>query len=218
MTRTRVLLVDDHAVIRDGLRTLLEQKLLCEVVGECSDGRSAVSTAVALRPDLVLIDINMPEMNGIEATRAITRELPDTRVIALTMHRDKRYAIEMITAGAFAYILKDATFDEVATAVRAVLANQRYMSPAVGADALRECLDRLASPAERPRSSLTPKEREILQLITEGRSSREIADALVISAKTVDNHRQRIMEKLDLHTVAELTKYAIREGITSLDA
>jgi DNA-binding NarL/FixJ family response regulator len=215
--RTRVLLVDDHAVIRDGLRTLFEQKLGCEVVAECSDGRAAVTAAIDLRPELVIIDINMPGMNGIEATRAITRDVPGARVIALTMHRDKRYAIEMITAGAYAYILKDATFDEIGDAVRAVLANQRYMSPAVGADALRECLDRLASPGERPKASLTPKEREVLQLIAEGRASREIADTLSISIKTVDNHRQRIMEKLDLHTVAELTKYAIREGLTSLE-
>lgn len=216
--RTRVLLVDDHAVIRDGLRALFEQRLGCEIVGQCADGKSAVAAARELSPDLVLIDINMAGMNGIEATRAIMRDRPATRVIALTMHRDKRYAIEMFLAGAFGYLLKDATFEEVADAVRAVLANQRFISPAVGADALRECLDRLAGPAERPRGALTPKEREVLQLLAEGKSNREIAEYLSVSPKTVDNHRQRIMEKLDLHTIAELTKYAIRQGLTSLDA
>ena len=215
--KKRVLIVDDHAILRDGLRSLFETKLGYSVVAEAEDGKNAVRLAQEHLPDLVMMDLNMPGMNGIEAARAIVRDRPGVKLIALTMHHDKRYAIEMFQAGAMGYLLKDASFEEVAEAVRVVMNNQRYISPAIGADALKECLDRLAGnqPADAP--SLTPKEREVLQLLAEGKTNKEIADYLNVSIKTVDNHRQRIMEKLNLHTVAELTKYAVRGGLTSLD-
>ncbi len=215
--KKRVIIADDHAILRDGMRTLLETKLGFEVVGEAQDGKTAVSLVREYVPDLVMMDLNMPGMNGIEAARAITREFSGVKIIALTMHHDKRYAIEMFQAGAMGYLLKDSSFDEVADAVRAVMNNQRYISPAIGADALKECLDRLTGLKPRDIDPLTPKEREVLQLLAEGKTNKEIADFLNVSIKTVDNHRQRVMEKLDLHTVAELTKYAVREGLTSLE-
>ena len=215
--KKRVLIVDDHAILRDGLRSLFETKLAYEVVGEAEDGKKAVQLARERSPDLVMMDLNMPGMNGIEAARTIIREVPGAKIIALTMHHDKRYAIEMFQAGAMGYLLKDAPFDEVSEAVRAVMNNQRYISPAIGAEALKECLDRLAGNISSDTPALTPKEREVLQLLAEGKSNKEIADYLYVSIKTVDNHRQRIMDKLNLRTVAELTKYAIREGLTSLE-
>ncbi|HEV8539117.1 MAG TPA: response regulator transcription factor [Bacteroidota bacterium] len=215
--KKRVLIVDDHAILRDGLRSLFETKLGYEVVAEAEDGKNAVRLAREHSPDLVMMDLNMPGMNGIEAARAIIRDVRGVKIIALTMHHDKRYAIEMFQAGAVGYLLKDAPFEEVAEAVQAVMNNQRYLSPAIGADALKECLDRLAGTTHNDVASLTPKEREVLQLLAEGKTNKEIADYLCLSIKTVDNHRQRIMDKLNLHTVAELTKYAIREGLTSVE-
>src|ERR1043166_7907888 len=217
MMKKTVMLVDDHAILRDGMRTLFESKLGFEVIAEAGDGKDAVRLAREHSPNLVMMDLNMPGMNGIEATRSIVRYVQGVKLIALTMHHDKRYAIEMFQAGAAAYLLKDAPFDEIAEAVRAVMNNQRYISPAIGADALKECLDRLAGILSDKSPSLTPKERGGLQLLAWGKTNKEIGEYLNLSIKTVDNHRQRIMEKLDLHTVAELTKYAIREGMTSLD-
>jgi two-component system response regulator NreC len=215
--KKRVLIVDDHAILRDGLRSLFETKLSYDVVAEAEDGKNAIRLAQEYSPDLVMMDLNMPGMNGIEAARTIVRDLPGVKIIALTMHHDKRYAIEMFQAGAAGYLLKDAPFDEVAEAVHTVMNNQRYISPTIGADALKECLDRLGGSKGEASATLTPKEREVLQLLAEGKTNREIADYLNVSVKTVDNHRQRIMEKLDLHTIAELTKYAVREGLSSLE-
>lgn len=215
--KTRALIVDDHAVIRDGLRRLLANELGFEIVGDAHDGKSALQLARELSPDLIMMDVNMPGMNGIEAARNIVRIVPTVKIIALSMHREKRYVMEMFQVGARGYLLKDSAFGEIAEAIRIVMNNQRYVSPSIGADVIRDFLDRFAGHDHSPDSTLTPKEREVLQLLAEGKTNREIADYLNVSIKTVDNHRQRIMEKLNLHTVAELTKYAIREGLTSLE-
>lgn len=214
--RPTVLLADDHKIMRDGLRVLLEKENL-EVIGETDNGRAAVRLARELKPDVVVMDIGMPELNGIEATRQITTETPQTRVIALSMHSDKRFVTGMLGAGAAAYVVKAGAFEELIAAIRAVMDHRVYMSPKVTDLVLEDYVRRLTDPVPAEESPLTPREREVLQLLAEGKSTKEIAEKLYISVSTVDTHRRHIMEKLDLHTVAELTKYAIREGLTSVD-
>jgi DNA-binding NarL/FixJ family response regulator len=211
----RILLVDDHAMLRDGLRSVLTQEGDVEVVGEAADGRTAVELARTLAPDVVVMDVGMTDLNGIEAARRLRSESPKSRVIALSTHSDRRYVLGMLEAGAVGYIVKVSAYDELRQAVRAVASGQTYLSPqiadlVVGARVAR-------SAAGTAKAPLAPREREVLQLIAEGHSSREIARRLHISAQTVETHRRNIMQKLGLHNVAELTRYAIREGITLLD-
>jgi DNA-binding NarL/FixJ family response regulator len=214
--KPRILLADDHAIIREGLRALIEKQLGYEVVGEADNGKTAIHLAEELQPDLLIMDVNMPGTNGIEAAREILKHTPGVKIITLSMHADRRYVMEMLGMGASAYVLKESAFREVEQAIRAALSNHRYVSPGIGADVIAECLERLsATPSVS--GELTAKEREVLQLIAEGKINKEIADYLDVSVKTIDNHRQRIMAKLNLHTVADLTKYAIREGLTSLE-
>jgi two-component system, NarL family, response regulator NreC len=214
----RILLADDHKIVRDGLRALLEKQPGMTVVAEADNGRATVRLARELLPDLVIMDIGMPDLNGIDATRQILNELPSVKVIALSMHSDRRFVVQMFRAGASGYLLKDCAFEELARAVRAVLRNQTYLSPAVAGPVVEDYVQHLATADVLEFSALSPREREVLQLLAEGKTTREIATLLCVSIKTVETHRQQIMGKLNVRSVAELIKYAIREGLTSLDS
>jgi len=215
--KTRILLADDHEILREGLRTLLQKRPDLEIVGEARDGRTALEMTRDLKPDIVVMDIGMPDLNGIEATRQIRAEVPGVKVITLSMHSERRFVTGMLGAGASAYVLKSSALEELLDAVRAVRENRFYTSPEITDIVVQDYVDQMSRPGLEARSPLTPREREVLQLIAEGLSSREISSRLHVSTNTVDTHRRRIMEKLDLHTVAELTKYALREGLTSLN-
>jgi DNA-binding NarL/FixJ family response regulator len=217
MTTLSVLLADDHKIMRAGLRSLLEKNANVSVVAEAEDGHQAVQLAGQLRPDLVIMDISMPKLNGIEATRQIMADLPDTKIIALSMHSDKRFLVEMFQAGAVGYLLKDCAAEELEQAIKTVAAHQCYLSPKIAGVLLEDYLDRFQSRPATAAAVLSAREREVLQLIAEGWSTKNIAEHLYVSIKTAESHRRAIMKKLDLHTVAGLTKYAIKEGLTSLD-
>jgi DNA-binding NarL/FixJ family response regulator len=212
---TRVLLTDDHKILRQGLRTLLEREKDIQIVGEADNGRSSVKLTGELAPDVVIMDVAMPDLNGIDATRRITQADPRTRVLALSMHSDGRYVRGMLQAGARGYILKDCAAEELTHAIRTVMAGQVYVSPGV-MDTIVNAYVRQLTAAGAP-TTLTRREREVLQLLAEGGSTANIAAGLHLSVKTIETHRKRIMDKLDLRSIAELTKYAIREGITTVD-
>jgi len=211
-----VILADDHKIMRDGLRTLLQKYPDIEVIGEAEDGRSTVEMARELSPDVVIMDIAMPDMNGIEATRRITGEKPGVKVVALSMHSDKRFVSEMLKAGASAYLLKHSAFEELVTAIMTVQENRMYLSPAVTGVVVESYIKQSGKPESSVFSVLSDREREVLQLLAEGKNTKEIASSLNLSGKTVEAHRMNIMSKLNMHSIAELTKYAIREGLTSL--
>jgi DNA-binding NarL/FixJ family response regulator len=211
----RILLVDDHRLFRDGLRPLLARERGIEVVGEAGDGLEAVALVKSLAPDIVLMDVTMPGMNGIEATRAIVAARAETKVVILTMHVDRRYATEALRAGASGYLLKEAAFSDLVQALRLVQAGKTHLSPPI-AEMVVEDYAQLARHLPAAAGPLSAREREVLQAMAAGRSTKEIAFQLGISVKTAETHRRQIMEKLDLHSVAELTKYAIREGLSSL--
>jgi DNA-binding NarL/FixJ family response regulator len=213
---TRVLLADDHKILRQGLRTLLEQEKDIQIVGEADNGRSSVKLAGELAPDVVIMDVAMPDLNGIDAARRITEAEPRTRVLALSMHSDGRYVRGMLQAGARGYILKDCAAEELTRAIRTVMANQVYVSPGVTGTIIKDYIRQLSVTADEP-ATLSHREREVLQLLAEGGSTAIIADELHLSVKTIETHRKNIMDKLGLRSIAELTKYAIREGITTLD-
>jgi DNA-binding NarL/FixJ family response regulator len=216
--KTRVLLADDHQIIRDGLRALLEKESEFTVVGEAENGREAVRLARELEPDVIVMDIAMPDLNGIEATHQIREEFPNARIVALSMHMERKFVTRMLEAGASGYVLKAGAFEEVSAAIRKVMTDRVYTSPKVTDIVMEDYVRQLSRPKQEERSPLTPREREVLQLLAEGNSSKEISSSLNISINTVDTHRHRIMEKLNLRSVAELTKYAIREGLTSIDS
>lgn len=215
MGSVRVLVVDDHSIVREGLRSLLEKESDITVVAEAPDGTSALSAALEHQPDVVMMDVSMPGMNGIEATRRVTSLVPDARVVCLSLHADPHIVSSMLEAGASGYVVKSADLIELATAVRTVAAAQTYLSPAIAGGIVRDHLARRASLPSEPR--LTDREREVLQLIAEGNGTGEIAGRLFISAKTVSTHRENIMRKLNLHNVVALTKYAIRQGISTAE-
>jgi DNA-binding NarL/FixJ family response regulator len=215
--KTRVLIADDHRMIREGLRSLIEREPDLEVVGEADNGREAVALAKKLAPDVVVMDIGMPDLNGMEATRQILDQSARVRILALSMHADRRYAAGMLRAGAKGYVVKKAAYDELIAAIRTVAAGQSFLSAQVASVVVDDYSRRLSASDASAFSVLTEREREIVQLVAEGRTTKEIADALGVSAKTVDTHRQNIMDKLDLHSVAEITKYAVREGLTPED-
>jgi two-component system response regulator NreC len=213
----RILLVDDHKITRQGLRSLLEKENDMQVVAEAEEGRTAVRLVRELMPDLVIMDVSMPDMNGMEATRQIVAEFPAAKVIALSMHSDTLFATEMLKSGASGYLLKDCAFEELARAIRTVMDGKTYLSPSISSVVVEDYLHRLSKTDFSNADVLTNREREVLQLLAEGKSTKQIALKLHISVKTVETHRRQIMEKLDIHSVAELTKYAIRKGFTSLE-
>jgi two-component system, NarL family, response regulator NreC len=213
----RVLLADDHQLFRDGLRALLQRSPGFAVAGEASDGLEALRLTHELHPDIVLLDISMPGLNGVEATRRIAAEMPKTCVLILSMHADRRFVAETLRAGASGYLLKDSAFPEVVRAIQSALEGHVFLSPAITDVVAQEFAGRVQTPQNSAFQLLSPREREVLQLLAEGRATKEIASKLAVSGKTVETHRRQIMEKLDLHSVAELTKYAIREGLTPLE-
>ncbi len=214
----RVLIADDHKIMLAGLRSLLEKQTDFEVVGEAENGRKAVQMAQEKTPDVVVMDVSMPDLNGIEATMQIVESLPGTRVIALSMHSDKRFVMGMLRAGASGYLLKDCASQELANAIVQVAGGKKYLSPEITGVVIDDFL--LGGSSEEvttAASPLSPREREVLQLIAEGWSTKQIASHLYVSIKTIETHRRQIMRKLDLHAIADLTKYAIREGLTSIE-
>ena len=213
----RVMLVDDHRLVREGLRKLLTGLPDVNVCGEAADGIEAVAKARELRPHLVIMDLAMDGMNGIEATLRLKETVPDCRVLALSMHNDKRFVTEALRAGASGYLLKDSAFEELVLAIRTVLRGKLFLSAGVGETVLEDYVQALRQQsAHSSPAGLTSREREVLQLMAEGRSTKEIAHRLGLSVKTVETHRKQIMDRLGLRSVAELTKYAIREGLTHL--
>ncbi|MBF0501423.1 MAG: response regulator transcription factor [Candidatus Riflebacteria bacterium] len=213
----RILLADDHKILREGLKNLLDKHSGIKVVGEASDGMQAIELADQLNPQVIIMDISMPLLNGIEASRKILQKNSDIHIIALSMHSDRRFVIEVLKAGVKGYVLKDSAFEELYKAINTVLSGQVFLSSAITDIVVRELIQQTVQ-AQVPSAFavLSSREREILQLFTEGKSTKSIATCLKISVKTVETHRKQIMDKLDIHTIAELTKYAIREGLTTL--
>lgn len=212
----KVLLADDHKIVRDGLRTLLDKNAEVRVVGEAENGRIAVQLAKKLAPDIVILDVAMPDLNGMEAARQIIAECPGVKVIAVSMHSDRRFVSEMLKAGASAYLSKDYAFDELETAIRAVISNKVYLSPDISGVVVDNYVRQTPNHESSAFSLLSQREREVVQLLAEGKTAKEIANELHVSIKTVETHRTNIMAKLNIHRLAELTKYAIREGLTPL--
>jgi len=213
----RIVVADDQGMVRQGLKVMIEGQTGIEVVGEAQDGFEAVKLASRLKPDVVIMDISMPRLNGIEATRQILRESPGTRVIALSMYPHKSYVTEMLKAGASAYVLKSYLFDELIKALDAVTAGEHYLSPQITDVLVDDYLSKLSKAEGDGPGNLTERERQVLQLTAEGLSTKQIAMRLNISPKTADANRREIMNKLGIHSIAELTKYAIREGLTSVE-
>ncbi|PIP38827.1 MAG: DNA-binding response regulator [Desulfobacterales bacterium CG23_combo_of_CG06-09_8_20_14_all_51_8] len=213
----KILLADDHKITRAGLKALLDGQKNMIVVGEAENGRQAVRLASELTPDVIVMDINMPELNGIEATRQILAELPGTKIIALSMYSDKRYVVGMLKAGVSGYLLKNCAFDELVSAISSVVKNQNYMSQKIANTIMKDYANFLETGDASPTSQLSVREREVLQLIAEGLKTKDIATRIHVSVKTVETHRQQIMRKLGTTSVAELTKIALKEGLTTLD-
>jgi DNA-binding NarL/FixJ family response regulator len=216
----KVLLVDDHKIVRDGLRSMLAKQMDIEVVGEADNGRDALTAVRELAPDVVVMDIAMRELNGIDATRQLVAEGTGARVIALSMHSDRRYVSEMLAAGAKGYLLKDSAFQELAAAIRSAADGRTYLTREVADVVVDDYVRRVSGTEEvgsTTRRPLSAREREVLQLIAEGSSTKQIASALHLSVKTVETHRRQIMEKLGIYNIAGLIKYAVREGLSSLE-
>ncbi|OPY90417.1 MAG: Oxygen regulatory protein NreC [Syntrophus sp. PtaU1.Bin208] len=213
-----VLLADDHKIVRDGLRILIENHGNMNVVAEAENGQKAITLAKELRPQVIIMDISMPDMNGIDATRRITSDFPGIKVIALSMHTDRHFVVGMLEAGAAGYLLKDCAFEELVSAIHTVLENHTYLSPTITDIVVRNYVHKEAKPAVSVSSELTARERELLQLLAEGMTAKQIAKTLRVSVKTVETHRRNIAQKLGAGSVAELIKYAIREGLTTLDS
>ncbi len=212
----KILIADDHKIIREGLRALIEKKPGMEVIGEVENGRKAVQLVQELLIDIIVMDIAMPDLNGIEATRQIVARAPSIKVIALSMHSDKRFVVEMLKAGASGFLLKDCAFEELIHAINTVRTNKTYLSPKIADMMIKDYVRLLPMGELSVFSVLTPRQRQVLQLLSEGKGTSQIAHDLQVSVKTVETFRQQIMNKLNIHSIAELTKYAIREGLTSL--
>ena len=214
--KTRILLVDDHKILRDGICSLVKGYDDMEVVGEAADGRTAIRLVQELSPDVVIMDISMPDLNGIDATRKIIADYPNVKIIALSMHYDKQFVSEIFKAGASGYLIKDSAFDELEHAVRIVMDGKTYINPQIASLVVESLVNQTTPSSRKAFSLLTEREREVLQLISEGKSTKQIATDLHVSSKTVESHRRQVMGKLNIRNVAELTKYAIREGLTSV--
>jgi two-component system response regulator NreC len=212
--KIRILLADDHTILRAGLKMMLNAQPDMEVIGEAQDGRQAIEETQKLRPDIVLMDITMPDFNGIEATRQIKRLVSDVKILMLTMHEHDEYVFQALQAGASGYMLKEAADTELITALHVITSGQFYLSPTAQSVVVGDYLQKVRTGEERDSySSLTEREREILKLVAEGFTNNQIAERLVISPKTVDTHRTHIMDKLNMHSRAELIKYAMRRGL-----
>lgn len=212
----KIILADDHKVIREGIEALLEKQRDIEVLATAGDGRTAVRLARELSPDVVIMDVNMPELNGIEAARQIISENSKVRVIALSMYSDRQFVGEMLKAGASGYMLKDCDSGELVSTIHAVVKNEICLNPGIATEVIKENIYHAHGVNSSAFSVLTGRGREVLQLYAEGKSTKEIAARLCVSVKAIEKHRQQIMRKLDIHSIAELTKYAIREGLTTL--
>ena len=212
----KVVLADDHMIVRDGLRSLLERQPDMEVVAEADNGRTALKHVKKLSPDVVIMDIGMRELNGIDATRQIVKMSPGVKVLALSMYSDKRFIKGMLKAGASGYMLKDSAFKELIDAIRVIVGDKIYISPSVASIVMEDYLERSSEGDSSIRSLLTSRELEVLQLLAEGKSMKQIALSLSLSIKTIESHRMRVMQKTGVSNIADLTKYAIREGIISL--
>jgi two-component system, NarL family, response regulator NreC len=211
---TRILLVDDHAVVRSGLRMLLENERDIEIIGEASSAQGAIESAMELKPNVILMDIGLPDLSGIDATREIKKRVPDASIVALTIHEDEEYFFKMLEAGATGYVPKRAAPEELLTAIRAAATGQVYLYPSLAKLLVRDFLSGGRPSSEvQPDSEITDREQEVLTYLAEGANNEEIATALVISPKTVARHRENIMRKLNLHSRSELVRYAIRKGI-----
>ncbi len=214
----KVIIVDDHKIMREGLRFLLKDKPNIKVIGEAENGRQALSLVDKLKPDIVIMDVAMPDLNGIEATRMIVKDHPNTRVIALSSHSGKEFVTGMFQAGTSGYLLKDCAFDELYDAIQSVYAKHTYLSREITDLLVRDYVSNVnAVLKEEPDEQLSTREKEVLQLIAEGHSTKEIAGQLFVSVKTIESHRSNIMRKLNMFTIPELTKYAIRSGLTTLE-
>ncbi|MBT3353796.1 MAG: response regulator transcription factor [Candidatus Scalindua sp.] len=211
-----VVLADDHMIIRDGLRALLERQPDMEVVAEADNGRTALKHVKELSPDIVIMDIGMRELNGIDATRQIVKKSPGVKILALSMYSDKRFIKGMLKAGASGYMLKDSAFKELIDAIRVIIDDKTYISPSIASIVMDDYLDNSPEKDGSMRALLTSRELEVLQLLAEGKSTKQIALSLDLSIKTIESHRNKVMQKINVSNIADLTKYAIREGIISL--
>jgi DNA-binding NarL/FixJ family response regulator len=213
----KILLADDHKIMREGLRILIDKQPDMEVVAEAENGLKAIQLVKELLPDVVIMDVTMTDLNGIEATRQITAEFPDVKVLALSMHSHKQFITRILSAGASGYMLKDCAFEELIHAIHASVEKKSYLSPSIAGIVITEYLCNLSDNESSTYSLITPMEREVLQFLAEGKTTKQIASCLYMSLKTVESHRRRIMDKLNIHSIAKLTKYAIIEGITPLE-
>jgi len=218
MSRIKVLLAEDHTIVRKGIRSLLDDQPNIEVIGEAEDGREAIEKVEKLAPDIILMDNTMPILNGLEATRQIKKRFPEIKILILTMHTNEEYILQFLRVGASGYLVKQTAPTELVSAIEAVYRGDSFLSPSISRTIIDEYLRQAEATGKWDSyDSLTDREREVLQLLAEGYSTKEIADHLHISAKTVGVHKINLMHKLNLHSQSELTKYAIRKGIISLD-
>ena len=218
MKKIRLLVADDHKIFRQGIKMLLEEESDLQVVGEASDGRDAVKKATELKPDVILMDIAMANLNGLEATRQIKKQLPSAKVIMVTMHKNEEYVLQSFQAGASGFILKEGAVEELVSAIRSINSDKSFLSPSISKTLIDAYMRKMETgKTETPFDLLTDREREVLQLIAEGYTNREVAKSLFISVKTVEAHRAHIMQKLNIHDIAKLVKYAIQKGLVDLN-
>ncbi len=218
MKKVKLVVADDHKIFRQGIKKLLEEESDLQVVGEAANGREAVKKATELKPDVILMDIAMANLNGLEATRQIKKVLPDVKVIMLTMHKNEEYVLQSFQAGASGFILKEGAVEELVSAIRSIHQDKSFLSPSISKTLIDAYLRKMETgKTETPFDMLTDREREVLQLIAEGYTNREVAKSLFISVKTVEAHRAHIMQKLNIHEVAKLVKYAIQKGLVDLN-
>lgn len=218
MGKIKVLVADDHTILRQGIKALLDNQAEIEVIGEAKDGREALTLIERLLPDVILMDIAMPGLNGLEATRRIKKKFPKIKVLVLTMYTNEEYVFQILNAGANGYLVKETAFQDLISAIRAVYRDEAFMSPSISKKVINRYTQRVREANDTTCDILTTREREILQLIAEGSSSKKIAEALFISPKTVETHRTHIMDKLNIHNRTDLIKYAIRTGIVDIDS
>jgi two-component system response regulator NreC len=215
--KVRILLADDHQIMREGLKALLDKHSSIEVIAEAENGIETLAIARQERPDVIIMDIAMPDINGNEVTRQLKAELADIKIIALSMHSDRRFVSEILKAGASAYVLKQAAFEDLEKAIKAVMLNHTFLSSDILESVVSDYVSQLSNSEYDAYRQLSDRERQVLQLLAEGNSTKEIAFKLHVSVKTIESHRQNIMNKLGIRTLAGLTKFAVREGLTSLD-